>query len=175
MSRILRSLSRKAEPLGIHVQPHTRIGGVNTHMMSPMFYAKVQTDGSFYPNTGMSRVAMILTTADRNSELKHMKSISTCEDSTETEWASVSQGLLFAIENNERMIAIENDNLSVVSNLIMGGNSVSKKDYVKYYRYIILGLTSKTEWTGIRWIPREMNLADGLFRDNKGAVAKKLA
>jgi hypothetical protein len=175
MSRILRSLSRKAEPLGIHVQPHTRIGGVNTHMMSPMFYAKVQTDGSFYPNTGMSRVAMILTTADRNSELKHMKSISTCEDSTETEWASVSQGLLFALENNERMIAIENDNLSVVSNLIMGGNSVSKKDYVKYYRYIILGLTSKTEWTGIRWIPREMNLADGLFRDNKGAVAKKLA
>jgi ribonuclease HI len=175
MSRILRSLSRKAEPLGIHVQPHTRIGGVNTHMMSPMFYAKVQTDGSFYPNTGMSRVAMILTTADRNSELKHMKSISTCEDSTETEWASVSQGLLFAIENNERMIAIENDNLSVVSNLIMGGNSVSKKDYVKYYRYIILGLTSKTEWTGIRWIPREMNLADGLFRDNKGAIAKKLA
>ena len=175
MSRILRSLSRKAEPLGIHVQPHTRIGGVNTHMMSPMFYAKVQTDGSFYPNTGMSRVAMILTTADRNSELKHMKSISTCEDSTETEWASVSQGLLFARENNERMIAIENDNLSVVSNLIMGGNSVSKKDYVKYYRYIILGLTSKTEWTGIRWIPREMNLADGLFRDNKGAVAKKLA
>lgn len=175
MSRILRSLSRKAEPLGIHVQPHTRIGGVNTHMMSPMFYAKVQTDGSFYPNTGMSRVAMILTTADRNSELKHMKSISTCEDSTETEWASVSQGLLFALENNERMIAIENDNLSVVSNLIMGGNSVSKKDYVKYYRYIILGLTSKTEWTGIRWIPREMNLADGLFRDNKGAIAKKLA
>jgi ribonuclease HI len=175
MSRIIHSLSRKVQPLGIHVQPYTRIGGIDTHMMSPLFYAKVQTDGSFYPNTGMSRVAMILTTSDRNSELKHMKTISTCEDSTETEWASVSQGLLFALENNERIIALENDNLGVVSSLIMRGNSVSKKEYAKYYRYIILGLTAKTEWTGIRWIPREMNLADGLFRANKGAVAKKLA
>jgi len=173
MSRIIRSLSRKIQPLGIHVQPYTRIGGVETHMMSPMFYATVQTDGSYYHNTGMSRVALILTTADRNSELKHMKIISTCEDSTETEWASVSQGLLFALENNERTIALENDNLGVVSSLIMG-SSVPKKEYARYYRYMILGLTAKTEWTGIRWIPREMNLADGLFRANKGAIAKKL-
>jgi len=173
MSRILRSIARKIEPLGIYVQPYTRIGGVDKHMMCPLIYAKVQTDGSFYHNTGMSRVAMILTTADKNSELKHMKTISTCVDSTETEWASVSQGLLFALENNERTIAIENDNLGVVSSLILSDN-VPKKDYAKYYRYIILGLTAKTEWTGIRWIPREMNLADGLFRVNKGAVSKKL-
>ena len=131
MSRIIRSLSRKVQPLGVHVQPYARIGGVDRYMMSPLFYAKVQTDGSFYPNTGMSRVAMILTTADRNSELKHMKTISTCEDSTETEWASVSQGLLFALENNERTIALENDNLGVVSSLIIG-SSVPKKEYARY-------------------------------------------
>ena len=43
-----------------------------------------------------------------------MTRIPDAQDSTETEWASINHGLLFALENNEHNIHIENDNLSVI-------------------------------------------------------------
>jgi ribonuclease HI len=84
-------------------------------------------------------------------------------DSTETEWASVLQGLLFALDHDETIINIENDNLSVVSALIWPQNHL-KRDYANYYRNQILSNAKETEWTGVRWIPRKNNTADELCR-----------
>jgi hypothetical protein len=129
----------------------------------PHTFARVQTDGSYYTRNKLSRIAMILYPSMSKVTQKQMLQIMDVNDSTETEWASVSQGLVFALEHDETIINIENDNLSVVSALIMPQNNL-KRDYAKYYRNTILSNARETEWTGIRWIPRGMNLADKLFR-----------
>ena len=141
-----------------------RLGGMN--MYQPRFCALLQTDGSFQHHTRRSRVAMILTTETHKYTLTHMMKIPDAQDSTETEWASINHGLLFALENNERNIHIENDNLSVIRGLILP-NSVLKNEYAKYYRYIIMNTVAKTYWTAIRWIPRELNASDKLFGNNR--------
>ena len=134
-----------------------------SYVQTPRPFARVQTDGSFYTRNRLSRVAMILHPALRTDPQKHMFQIMNVNDSTETEWASVSHGLLFALEHDETIINIENDNLSVVSGLIMPHNHL-KHDYARYYRSTILTNARHTQWTGIRWIPRGMNFADSLFR-----------
>ena len=84
------------------------------------------------------------------------------ESPTETEWASIAGGLEFALQKGEICIGIENDNLGVVGALI-----TDKRDFRNYYAYYyrdkILRMTRLTLWTGIRWIPREINRADDLF------------
>lgn len=141
-----------------------RLGGMNTH--PPRFTALLQTDGSFQHHTRRSRVAMILTTETHKYSLTHMMKIPDAQDSTETEWASINHGLLFALENNERNIHIENDNLSVIHGLMLP-NKPLKQEYAKYHRYMIMNTVAKTYWTAIRWIPRELNLSDRLFGNKR--------
>ena len=109
---------------------------------------------------------MLLTTEQHKYTLTRMTKIPDAHDSTETEWASINHGLLFALENNERNIHIENDNLSVIRGLMLP-NSVLKNEYAKYHRYIIMNTVAKTYWTAIRWIPRELNASDTLFRNKR--------
>jgi hypothetical protein len=141
-----------------------RLGGMNTHQ--PRFTALLQTDGSFQHHTRRSRVAMILITEQNKYTLTNMERIPDAQDSTETEWASINRGLLFALENNENNIHIENDNLSVIRGLMLP-NSVLKNEYAKYHRYIIMNTVAKTYWTAIRWIPRELNASDKLFGNRR--------
>lgn len=145
----------------VQLQAYARIGGFSS--TPPLQCGLLQTDGSFYHKTGFSRVAMILKSENGNREVKDTQIIPRCVDSTETEWASVSRGLLFALEEGERNINVENDNFSVVSHLILR-DGVPKQEYVKYFRHVILTTASKYNWVGIRWVPREMNKADELFR-----------
>lgn len=159
MTRVYTSAKKVAT--FVQLQPYARIGGMS--IGTPFMSALLQTDGKFYPKTGVSRVAMLLKAEHGDTTTKNIIDITQCNDSTETQWASVSRGLLFAIEQGERNITIENDNFGVVANLILRDN-VLKQEYAKHYRYIILNLASKTLWTGIRWIPREMNKADALLR-----------
>ena len=91
------------------------------------------------------------------------------QDSTETEWASINHGLLFALENNERNIHIENDNMSVIMGLMLP-NKPLKNEYAKYHRYIIMNTVAKTYWTAIRWIPRELNASDKLFGNRRRQI-----
>jgi len=133
-----------------------------SYVQSPRIFARVQTDGSYYHRSKLSRIAMILYPVGKIKPYTHMTQIMNVNDSTETEWASVSHGLIFALEHDETIINIENDNLSVVSGLIMPHNHL-KHDYARYYRDTIMKHARQTEWTGIRWIPRGMNLADSLF------------
>ena len=122
-------------------------------LQTPRPYARVQMDGNFNPSNRYSRVMMILHPALRNDVQKHLFQIMNVNDITETEWASVAHGLEFALEHGETIINIENDNLSVVSGLIMPHNHL-KHDYARYYRNTILTNARYTQWTGIRWIPR---------------------
>ena len=145
-------------PLGANLQPYYQIGG--NILYRPPLLACVQTDGS--RTHFKSRVAMILTTRDLMNTYKKMTEIPHTESSTETEWAAVSAGLEFAIQKGEFAIGIENDNLSVVGALITNKQNL-RNEYARYYRERILQYAALTLWTGIRWIPREINRADDLF------------
>ena len=83
--------------------------------------------------------------------------------STEAEWASVAIGLSLALERGSDAIAVENDNLGVIRSLIFP-NTKLRHEYARYYRDRILLSALETSWTGARWIPREQNRADDLFR-----------
>ena len=144
---------------GVHLPRFTTIGG--THLFQPPFYTLVQTDGSFYTKSKYSRVALILTTADTQEQYRKMFAIQDTVSSTETEWASVYHGLHLALEKAQPIVALENDNLSVISGLIL--QNPLKHEYARYYKSKILTMTKQTAWTGIRWIPREKNRADALF------------
>lgn len=134
-----------------------RIGGRN--MFPPPILSILQTNGSFYYQTGLSRIAYILKTP--NEVYQHTQKIQPAETSTETEWASIAIGLSYALEKGHVNIAIENDNLGVVSALI--SKKTLKHDYAKYYQEKILTMAENTLWTGIRWIPKVQNRADDLF------------
>jgi hypothetical protein len=146
------------EAYGVHIQPYFRIGGNISYM--PPLLAQLQTDGS--RTSTQSRVAMILTTRDHMNIYKKVDNIPHTESSTESEWASIASGLEFALTKGETSIGIENDNLGVVGSLITDKRDF-RHSYAYYYRDKILRMTRLTLWTGIRWIPREINRADDLF------------
>jgi hypothetical protein len=146
-------------PRGVYLQPYHQIGG-NLGYRPPLL-ARVQTDGS--RTLVKSQVAMILTSRDTMNTYKKVIDIPHTESPTETEWAAVSAGLEFAIQKGEFAIGIENDNLSIIGTLITEKQNL-RQEYARYYRDRILRFTNLTLWTGIRWIPREINRADDLFR-----------
>lgn len=141
------------------IQPYYRIGG-NINYMPPLL-AQVQTDGSRRAHD--SRIAAVLTSRDQMCMYKRMIHIAHTESSTEVEWAAILGGLEFSLQKGETCIGIENDNLGVVGALITGQKDF-RHSYAYYYRDKIERLARLTLWTGIRWIPREMNRADELFR-----------
>jgi hypothetical protein len=144
------------------VQPFTRIGGRMS--VPPPILAHLQTDGSFHPRSG-ARVAMILHTLDQQEIHQQVQNV-LAETSMEAEWMSVEQGLQFALNKNETRLAIENDNLGVVTALISPNDPV-KQEIGRYYRERIYGIAKYGNWIGIRWIPRGQNDADALFRQQR--------
>lgn len=152
-------MKRSPKVLGSVLLPYYRIGG-GRQIYQPLLMARVQTDGSFSRSNG-ARVAAIVSRPGLTESISRMLTIQ-ASSSTEAEWASVALGLRTALEANQETIGLENDCLSVVSALMLPGNPV-KHEYARYYRNLITGLASQTLWTGIRWIPRELNQADLLF------------
>jgi len=140
------------------LSPYIRIGGA---IDTPLFFAKVQTDGSFRKILPRARVAVLMT--DKVGMQIGVMTPIFAVDSTETEWASVAAGLRFAINHGEETIAIENDNMGVIHGIIDPHKSLHN-EYARHYRNEIQKLANKTAWTGVRWIPREINAADKLFR-----------
>ena len=145
--------------LGAILRPYSRIGGVMFY--PPPNIAHIQTDGSFRYREPTARIAVLLIKNDRETILTQVKNVG-ASTSAETEWASVAHGILFALENNECAISLENDNLGVIQDLISPMRPL-KHDYANYYRHEIQYLAKQTLWTGIRWTPREANYADRLF------------
>jgi hypothetical protein len=145
----------------------TRIGGRETIQSATFpgqgrpwspFFSHVQTDGSFTRKA--AKTAVLLRKSDSATILQKLVPIF-AESSTEAEWASVLHGVTFALEHNEQIIALENDDFGVISALIT--QRALKHEYAKHYRNKIQKLVGSTEWTGVRWIPREYNKADDLF------------
>ena len=140
----------------MRLTPFFRIGG--TSFLKPPLLARVQTDGSYRHAQRLSRTAVII-----DDEHKLMKVYAEGEhaNSTESEWASILDGLLFSHATSHGAVELENDTQGVIRSLYF---SQAKKDMDRYYLHAILEQARALEWVGVRWIPRELNRADRLFR-----------
>jgi ribonuclease HI len=127
----------------------------------PERVSHIQTDGSFGPQYKISRTACLMVDSKKdtrtliNTYLDH-------KNSYESEWSSVVDGIDFALKKKEYTLEIENDNLSVIQCLI--NNKRPKQKYVVDYFDYVMDISRKIDYLGIRWIPRELNKADDLFR-----------
>lgn len=132
---------------------------VLTRYPRPPQVALVQTDGSF-SRGGLSRTAVHLcTTKGENYTLctsyyNHVNHI-------ESEWNSVLDGIQFSKKKGQSAIELENDNQSIMNMLVRRANK--KSLYLDYY-YAIHKEVRDLEYMGLRWIPREFNKADKIFR-----------
>ena len=104
------------------------------------------------------RLPSILDTG--NTRIQRVRSIR-AESSTETEWASIAYGIQLALKQGHDALEIENDNLGVIHALIH--QQPLRQDYARHYYEQIREQVADTVWTGIRWIPRDLNDADFLF------------
>ena len=154
-------IRRISKPVGKLTFPFTRVTGRSTH--PPLILATVQADGSYSFKTGEARVAAILTPTKSHSTFRHVQSIS-ADSSMEAEWASISMGLELAITHSEGAVGVENDCLGVINVLMSSHDTWLRHEYARYWRYRILRQAKGFEWFGIRWIPREQNRADDLFK-----------
>jgi hypothetical protein len=142
----------------MRMMPYMRFAG--RMAVQPPFLTLIQTDGS-YGRQG-ARVAACIRHSDSYHIFKYLESIQAL-NSTETEWASVEMGLRNAIDTGATAVGIENDNLGVVYGLMYPVNPL-KHTYARHWRSQILELGSGLDWAGIRWIDRNLNEADALFR-----------
>lgn len=125
----------------------------------PPHIAHLQTDGSFRYKDRISRTASLLNT---DETYKSVKTYFDHENSYESEWCSVMDGIILSQTNELDSVQIENDNLSVMQSLIQ--KKIPKQEYAAVYYEEIMKLIQPMEWVEIRWIPRRLNKADKLFR-----------
>jgi ribonuclease HI len=109
----------------------------------------------------MSRTAVLLRTTDY-VEYSLVDTYTDHWNSTESEWASVINGVRFALKKDQGSVELENDCLPVVKHLI--SKRPPAKSYLADYYSAIFKEAKTMEYLGIRWIPRELNKADDLFR-----------
>jgi hypothetical protein len=128
----------------------------------PSKVALVQTDGSFSAEFAeMSRTAVLLKTTSHET----YSLVDTYTDhwnSMESEWASVLNGVQFALKKDQGSVELENDCLPVIKHLIF--RKPPAKSYLADYYAAVFKEAKKMEYLGVRWIPRELNRADDFFR-----------
>ena len=148
---------------------YTRVAGRRPYM--PVYYAVVQTHGSYYNGTNWTRVSAVMKPSMRHQVASMVRTVEQTTTLGEAEWASVTAGLEFALEQGEESVALENDNLHVIHSLVVPGVEL-RHSYAKYHKQRILRLAEHMEWLGARWIPRERNMADNFFHNTHGASHK---
>lgn len=121
----------------------------------------MQTDGSFGMQYKISRTACLMLDSKKDSR-SLIKTYLDHKNSYESEWCSVVDGIDFALKKKEYTLEIENDNLSLIKCLI-NKKRPTQKYAVDYFDYV-MDVSSKIDYLAIRWIPRELNKADDLFR-----------
>ena len=129
--------------------------------VKPPKVAHIQTDGSFFMECKISRTAVILRGRVGN-DYTLCKTYFDHNHSMESEWCSILDGIRYAIQMDEGSIELENDCLPVVRSITRGkipNNSLLANYYTAVFKEI-----RELEYLGIRWIPRELNKADELFR-----------
>ena len=131
-------------------------------LIRPPKVALVQTDGSFSKQyVEFSRTAVLLKTYD-NIDYSLVDTYTDHWNSTESEWCSVLNGIRYAQKKDQGSVELENDCLPVIKHLIH--RRPPMKGYLASYYNSIFKETKNMEYLGIRWIPRELNRADNLFR-----------
>lgn len=80
----------------------------------------------------------------------------------ESEWCSIVDGIQYAIRKDEVSFELENDCLPVVRSII--NKKVPRSSLLADYYTAAFKEIRNLEYFGIRWIPRELNKADELFR-----------
>lgn len=115
-------------------------------------FTEIDTDGYYGPKfTG----AVVVIPAIGAKKIWNLDDIA--DSSTETEWASIGLGIRFGLDKNQTLIALSNDNLSVVQSLIF--QRPSKQDTVLFWYSEIQKMIAETMGFKIRWVPRENNRA----------------
>ena len=127
----------------------------------PAHVAHVQTDGSFRMATRHSRTAVLLQT-DTGQVHNQVNHYLTHQNSHESEWQSIYDGILLSIRKDQWAVELENDCFGVVAGIV-GKQTVNPK-YVDYY-LSIKNEIRQLDYFRIKWIPRELNRADSLFRN----------
>jgi hypothetical protein len=67
----------------------------------------------------------------------------------------------WADAKDQGAVELENDNLGVIRAIKEGR---AKNGIECFYLYAIMEQVSEMEWVSVRWIPRELNRADRLFK-----------
>ena len=124
---------------------------------------RVQTDGSFTP--ALSRTAVLFYREPKPVGYLGVYDDGQHCDSTEAEWESVCCGLRYAVRFGDLALHLENDNQGVIRTLQMGARP--KKQRYAWQFDEAMDLTKEFEHLSVRWIPREQNMADRLFRRAK--------
>lgn len=143
------------------LSPYYHIGG--TTMTPPPVPAITQIDASFWHKQRRTSLGIIMNLPDATT-IHKSKTLFTPRCSTEAEWEAVRFGLEETLEQGAKDICLENDNLSVVATLMDRAErrtAYSRENYVK-----IKTLCTHAHYVGIRWIPRELNLADEVARNS---------
>lgn len=140
--------------------PFLRIGGRSMYALPNITVC--QTDASFRARPKQVHISALIHKHDK-TRVERLQQLVSPTNSTEAEWAGVLFGLRLCIEENHSIIGIENDNLSVITQLLFREN-MPKQVYARHYREKIYALARETTWTGVRWIPRELNQADEILR-----------
>ena len=137
--------------------PYVRIGGRATYR--PPILTKVQTDGSY--TRRLQRIAAVVTKPNQSLQ-KEIRTIRV-ESSVEAEWASIVMGLQLAQQHSDGVIGVENDMLGII-HALMFAEKPMMHEYARHCRNEFYKFAEMSEWVGVRWIPREINRADELFR-----------
>jgi ribonuclease HI len=127
----------------------------------PTATSLIQTDGSYgakyFP---LSRTAVLLTNT-KGQEYSFCNTYDNHSDSTESEWCSVLDGIKYAARKEEMSIEIENDNMGVVRCLVT--ETKPRRPHIAEYYTAIYDYSGLFEYLSIRWIPRRLNRAHGIF------------
>jgi ribonuclease HI len=128
----------------------------------PLLISKLQTDGSFRYSNRISRTASLLREESEGEVYKSVKTYFHHQNSYESEWASVLDGIRMSQSYKIGDLQLENDNLSVIQCLV--NRRRPAQGYAAKYYDDFLFAAQDMDWLEIRWIPRKLNKADDLFR-----------
>ena len=139
-----------------------------TVLTKPILHAlpvmpRVQTDGSFgsMNHRKTSRTA-VLYRDRKGQDTTQCITYFDHKDSMESEWCSILDGIRYAQKKGDGFIELENDCLGVVQCLTREYEPRAGR-YIKYFSTIHRELRN-FDYVGLRWIPREMNKADDIFK-----------
>ena len=131
-----------------------------TRTAAPTVLGALQTDGSFRYNDRISRTACLL--RNEGEVYKSVKTYFEHKNSYESEWCSILDGIRMSQDYQIGDLSLENDNLSAINCLIW--ERAPPQGYAAKYYHDVVAAARDMDWLEVRWIPRAMNKADGLFR-----------